>query len=67
VIRHLNHRPEPIVIRASLSKAKQNGLENLRLMAGDTISIEQTPKTAIVDTIGKFFRLSFGVARTTAF
>jgi len=67
VIRHLNHRPEPIVIRASLSKAKQNGLENLRLMAGDTISIEQTPRTAIVDTIGKFFRLSFGVARTTAF
>jgi len=68
VIRHLSHRPEPIVIQASLSKAKQNGLENLRLMAGDTISIEQTPTTAIVDTFGKLFRLSFGVAsRTTTF
>ncbi len=67
VIRQLEHRPEPIVIQASLSKAKQNGLENLRLMPGDTISIEQTPATAVIDTLGKFFRLSFGVASNTVF
>lgn len=67
VIRRLDNQSEPLVIQASISKAKQNGLENLRLAAGDTITIEQTPSTAIVDTVGKFFRLSFGVASRAVF
>ncbi len=68
VIRRIKNREEPVVIVASLSAAKKNGLENLRLTAGDTISIEQTPVTAVVDTFTKLFRLSFGIAgRTTAF
>ncbi len=67
VIRHMENQPEPIVIQASISKAKQNGLENLRLAPGDTISIEQTPATAIVDTLQQFFRLSFGVASNSVF
>jgi len=68
VIRRIENRAEPVVIVASLSAAKKNGLENLRLTAGDTVSIEQTPATAVVDTFTKLFRLSFGIAgRTTAF
>ncbi len=64
VIRRVKNRPEPVVIQASISQAKQNGLENLRLAAGDTITIEQTPSTAIVDVVRQFFRFSFGVAST---
>jgi len=67
VIRRVESQTEPLVIQASISKAKQNGLENLRLTAGDTITIEQTPVTAVVDSLGKFFRFSFGVASRTAF
>ncbi len=67
VIRRVKGQPEPLVIQASIAKAKQNGLENLRLAVGDTITIEQTPVTAVVDTLGKFFRFSFGVASRTVF
>jgi len=67
VIRRLPDRPQPLVIEASLAKAKHNGLENLRLTAGDTITLEQTPVTTVVDTISKFFRLSIGVASGTVF
>lgn len=67
VIRRVENRPQPLVIQASLAKAKQNGLENLRLTAGDTITIEQTPVTTVVDAVGKFFRLSFGIASNTVF
>ncbi len=67
VIRRVENRPEPIVIQVSLSEAKQNGLENLRLAAGDTITVEQTPATAVVDSVKQFFRLSFGVASRTVF
>ncbi len=67
VIRRLDNQTEPLVIQASISKAKQNGLENLRLATGDTITIEQTPTTAFVDTVSKFFRFSFGVASRSVF
>ncbi len=67
VIRHIKNRAEPLVIQASLSQAKKNGLENLRLTAEDTVSVEQTPVTAVIDTLGKFFRLTFGVASNTVF
>jgi len=67
IIRRVADRAEPLVIRASLSKAKRNGLENLQLASGDTVSVEQTPATAIVDTIEKFFRFSYGVATSSVF
>ena len=67
VIRRVPDREEPIVIRASISEAKHNGLENLRLAAGDTITIEQTPATAVVDAIEKFFRFSLGFASSSVF
>jgi polysaccharide export outer membrane protein len=67
VIRRVEDQPKPIVIQASIAKAKQDGLENLRLMAGDSVSVEQTPATVVLDSISKFFRISFGVASSTVF
>ncbi len=67
IIRQLENQSEPVIIQASLSKAKKDPLENLQLTSGDSISLEQTPATAVVDTIGRFFRLSFGVASSTVF
>lgn len=67
IIRQLENQPKPLIIQASLSKAKKDPLENLQLTSGDSISLEQTPATAVVDTIGRFFRLSFGVASSTIF
>jgi len=67
VIRQSKNHSGPLLIQASLAKAKQNGAENLRLAAGDTITVEQTPTTAVVDTISKFFRFTFGVANNTVF
>jgi polysaccharide export outer membrane protein len=64
IIRRRGGRPEPVPIEASLSAAKRNGRENLLLGAGDVVSVEQTPATAVVDTFIKLFRVSFGMAST---
>jgi polysaccharide biosynthesis/export protein len=65
VIRRQGSRPEPVPIEASLSDAKRNGRENLLLGAGDVVSVEQTPATAMVDTFMKLFRVSVGMASNT--
>jgi len=49
------------VIKVSMSAAKQNGDENLRLAAGDLVSVESTLTTMTLDTVGKFFRLAVGL------
>jgi len=66
VIRQLPDMPEPAVIRVSMSAAKRSGEENLRLAAGDLVSVESTPATMIVDTAGKFFRVALGLNGTMA-
>jgi polysaccharide export outer membrane protein len=68
VIRQVSGRAEPIVIETRLSKAKENGRENIRLAAGDVVSVEQTAATVVVDTLKEFFHVSLGVAgRATTF
>lgn len=62
IIRHVENREQPVVIKAKISRAKRNGMENLRLASGDTVIIEQTPATVVVDTFRQLFRMSFGVA-----
>lgn len=62
VIRRLPNRPEPVVIQASLFRAKRHSNENLRLMVGDTVTVEQTPATAVVGAISQMFRASVGVS-----
>ena len=66
VIRRLPNRPEPIVIKVSLSRAKRDGNENVRLAEGDLVSVESTPTTMAVDTVGKFFRVALGLSGNLA-
>jgi polysaccharide export outer membrane protein len=42
---------EPLLVEASLHKAKRHGQDNLLLEPGDTVSIEQTPGTVFMDMI----------------
>ena len=58
VIRRMPDRNEPAVVQLSIRKAKQNGSVNLRLMPGDTVTIEKTPATVLLDAI---FLIRFGV------
>ncbi|MCH2114792.1 MAG: SLBB domain-containing protein [Pirellulales bacterium] len=62
IIRRVENHPEPITIQASYKKAKKKGLANIRLAAGDTITVEQTAETVVVDVFTRLIRFSVGVA-----
>ena len=49
---------DPAVIEVSVQRAKKEGLENLRLMPGDVVSVEQTPATMFIMV---FQRASLGL------
>lgn len=57
-----NDESDPTVIRVSIRQAKQNGDENLVLMPGDVVSVEETPSTFVVETIRSFIRFGFSSA-----
>lgn len=59
VVRNPPGGGEPIVIRASVRKAKHNGEANIRLAAGDLVSVEQTPATLVLQTLRGFVRFGF--------
>jgi polysaccharide export outer membrane protein len=59
IIRRLPSAPEPVRISVSLQAAK-NGRDNLALAPGDTVSVERTPATAVVDIVQTFFRVALG-------
>jgi polysaccharide biosynthesis/export protein len=59
VIRQKPGAPEPVRIAVSLQSAK-NGRDNLTLARGDTVTVEQTPLTAVVDVVQTFIRFSVG-------
>jgi len=61
VIRQLEGMSEPAVIQVSISKAKKDGNENLRLAAGDLVSVESTVLTNTVDTLSMFFRVGLSL------
>lgn len=42
---------DPMLVEISLRKAKRNGVENMLLEPGDTVSVEQTPATVILDAV----------------
>jgi polysaccharide biosynthesis/export protein len=63
LIRHPPGAAEPVRIAVSIQAAK-NGRDNLALAPGDTVSVEQTPVTVVVDTIQTFFRVSLGGSMT---
>jgi protein involved in polysaccharide export with SLBB domain len=57
VIRKLAHTDEAIVIRASVREAKKHGEANIRLMAGDVVSVEETPATFVVGLLRQLFNV----------
>ena len=57
VIRRSPGQSDPVRIRVSISEAKSNGKSNLRLAAGDVVSIEETPITFVLDALGRFVRV----------
>ncbi|QEG36173.1 polysaccharide biosynthesis/export family protein [Bythopirellula goksoeyrii] len=67
VIRQVAGEPKPVVILASMQKAKQDGAENLLLAEGDLISIEQTPQTAVYEAFSRFMNLTIGVSGSSFF
>ena len=62
IIRQLPNRPEPVVIEASVREAKRDGASNIRLAAGDVVSVEETPVTFVVGTFREFVRFGFSAA-----
>ncbi len=66
VIRQLPDMPEPAVIKVSINRAKRDGDENIRLAAGDLVSVESTLTTMTVDTVSKFLRVGLGVSGNLA-
>ncbi len=63
IIRRLPNRPSPVLIEASIQKAKRDGRENIRLMPGDVVSVEQTPSTILLDAI-RIIRFGIGASLT---
>ena len=58
IVRQLPNQQQPAVIQTSIREAKRNGEMNLALAPGDTISVEQTPATVLLDSI---MLIRFGV------
>ena len=61
VIRRQPDMPEPAVIEVSIREAKSDGKQNLRLAAGDLVTVERTPSTVVVDTAMSLFRVGVSV------
>jgi polysaccharide export outer membrane protein len=59
VIRHLPNRKEPIQIAVSIQAAK-SGQDNITLAPDDTVMVEQTPETVMVDIMKSFIHFTFG-------
>ncbi|NOX53114.1 MAG: hypothetical protein GXP27_01475 [Planctomycetes bacterium] len=64
IIRRMTPTSEPVLIQASIRKAKRDGSENLRLMPGDVVSVEQTPATILLDAIN-VIRFAIGASVTS--
>jgi polysaccharide export outer membrane protein len=64
VIRRPAGTDESIVIKVSLRSAKMENEANIPLMAGDVVSVEETPATFAAGVVRQFFRvgLSSGIA-----
>ena len=62
VTRFVQGREEPIVIDLSMKEAKTNRDSNIVLIAGDVVSVEETPTTFTVDFLRNFFRIGFSSA-----
>ncbi len=66
VIRQKPGQPNPAVIQVSLKRAKRQAGENILLMAGDIVSVEQTPATILMDAI-RLINFGIGASLGTIF
>ena len=57
VIRQTQYEGKPLVIDVSVAEAKQNRAANIRLAAGDVVSVEETPVTFVSEVVRNFFRI----------
>lgn len=62
VLRQTPEGGAPVVIEASMRRAKRDGRENLALAAGDLVSVESTVATTTLETLKNFFRVTMGVS-----
>jgi polysaccharide export outer membrane protein len=51
VFRTIDSSDQPIIIQASVREAKGGGPANILLMAGDVVSVEETPLTFTIETL----------------
>lgn len=65
VIRKPAETEQAIVVKVSLREAKKSDQENILLMAGDVVSVEETPVTFTVGLLRQFF--SIGVSSRVPF
>ncbi|WP_460184593.1 polysaccharide biosynthesis/export family protein [Thermopirellula anaerolimosa] len=61
IVRHVPGREEPVLIKVSLRRAKEDSQENLFVAAGDVISIEETPGTFIYNLLKGFVHIGGSV------
>ena len=57
IIRRLPGESEPVMIHASIGEAKLTHEANVRLAAGDVVSVEETPLTFVMDVLSSFVRV----------
>lgn len=62
IIRQNPDGGEPIVIGASVSRARRNGNENILLAPGDVVSVDETPLTTTLETLQNVIRFGFNSA-----
>lgn len=67
VVRNVEGGGQSIMIQASLDKAKREQLENIRLKAGDVVSIEQTAVTFVMTELQKYVRFTVSAASRLTF
>ena len=57
IVRRVPDRPEPVVIRISLNKARSGGNDNLLLQDGDVVNVDETPVTFVVGAVRQMIRV----------
>jgi polysaccharide export outer membrane protein len=67
IVRQVAGRDQSVLIQASIDRAKRDHSENIRLAAGDVVSVEETPLTFITTELYKYMRVSVTAASRLAF
>jgi polysaccharide export outer membrane protein len=66
IVRQVAGQDRAVLVQASIDRAKRDHVENIRLAAGDVVSVEQTPLTFIAGELYKYMRFSVTAASSLA-